>query len=659
MKIKTKISFVLALLIVVSTFTVIDTTQGDEGGDRDLPIVVSKKVWDGNDWVDSISTYYGETVRFNITITYYKNCEESLGAGDIKMIDELPPCLDYVGNANFDPSYIDDDLVYWNLTDDYGVFLLDTESISIEFDTEVIDYNENINHVEVTAFETGCGWSLFGEDESTINVVDPILVDKEVYDPETDEWVDELLGTVTKVVPVKFRITVTYTGYYDYELMKNMIVEGILPTCCLEYADNEIFTYPDDDNFEDPEIIVSQDLKQVTFDWTNKMFNLYAGEEIVIEFETTVVEYCYDTVENWAYVDLYNNPVQLSDSDCASVDCYPPDSTIEKTVWDPVAEEWVEEISVYIDETVTFKIELTYYGNYNLSDISIRDELHYYLEYTGIADPPEDGISGNNIWWNFTVLNDSDTITIEFDALAIGITGSGPGINTVYVTAFEDTDPFEDSDTAAVVIKTNTPSSPPDIIGDTAGVVGQVLTFHAVSWDPDGDDILYMFDWDDGTTSDWLGPKPSEEELSTTNTWDAPGTYYVKAKAKDLPLEEESFWSFFPVKVEIEPAPVPGLNVTINSGISTSINVKIENVGELELNNIAWNITVDRIGILQRVLLDKNGTIPTLPIGGKSTLTASPSGFGFFNVTVEVVAPGLDPIKLSKEGIIIWILIFL
>jgi len=658
MKIKIGISLVLALLIIVSAFTVIYTTQGSGGSA--MPIDVSKKVWDGNDWADAVTTYYGETVRFNITITYYKNCEEGMGAGNIITIDTLPPCLNYIGNANYEASFIGDNLIYWNLSEDYGIFLEDTESISIEFDAEVIDYGEDVNYVEVTAYETACGWSLNGADNATVNVIDPLLVDKEVYDPDTGQWVDELLGPVKKVEPINFRITITYTGYYDVDLMKDMLVEDILPACCLEYAGNEIFTYPDPDLFDDPDITVSQDLKHVTYDWSNKLFNLFAGESIVIEFETNVVEYCYDIVINCANVELWNWPVVLSDSDCATVNCSPPDTNFEKKVWDPDAEDWVEEISVYTDDTVTFKIDLAYYGNYNLTEISILDQLHYSMEYAGNADPPETGIVGNFIWWNFTEpLNDSETITIEFDALAIGGTGSGPGINIVTVNAYEQAVPFEDSDTANVIVNTNLPPSTPDITGDTEGLEGQVLSFSAVTTDPDGDDIYYKFDWDDGTQSDWLGPNPSGVDIDATNSWDNAGTYNVKAKAKDSSLGEESDWSFYPVIVEIVEPPVPSLNVTIKQGISLSIGIDIENDGELDLNNIAWNITVNRIGLIQKLLWAEDDIIPTLSIGDTTTLTVSPIGFGAFNVTVKIDAPGMEQIEVYREGLIIWMIILL
>ena len=66
MKIKTGISILMTLLMIASTFTVVDADPGEC-----WLIEVSKKVWNGNDWVDEVDIIFGETetVRFNVTIT--------------------------------------------------------------------------------------------------------------------------------------------------------------------------------------------------------------------------------------------------------------------------------------------------------------------------------------------------------------------------------------------------------------------------------------------------------------------------------------------------------------------------------------------------------------------------------------------------------------
>jgi hypothetical protein len=58
-----------------------------------------------------------------------------------------------------------------------------------------------------------------------------------------------------------------------------------------------------------------------------------------------------------------------------------------------------------------------------------------------------------------------------------------------------------------------------------------------------------MFDWDDGTTTDWLGPFESDVSCEGSHDWNANGDYNIKVKAKDI-LGAESEWSE-PLKVTI------------------------------------------------------------------------------------------------------------
>ena len=62
------------------------------------------------------------------------------------------------------------------------------------------------------------------------------------------------------------------------------------------------------------------------------------------------------------------------------------------------------------------------------------------------------------------------------------------------------------------------------------------------SIDPDGDDIFYLIDWGDGYIDDWFGPYLSGEILEINHEWSEPGTYEIKAKAKDI-HGAESNWS--------------------------------------------------------------------------------------------------------------------
>jgi PKD repeat protein/glutaredoxin len=86
----------------------------------------------------------------------------------------------------------------------------------------------------------------------------------------------------------------------------------------------------------------------------------------------------------------------------------------------------------------------------------------------------------------------------------------------------------------------NIPSTPS---GPDSGMHKISYTYSTSTTDPnDGDQMFYKFDWDDGTTSQWLGPYDSGEPVSTDHAWNDAGTFDIKVKAKDL-AGSESGWS--------------------------------------------------------------------------------------------------------------------
>lgn len=98
----------------------------------------------------------------------------------------------------------------------------------------------------------------------------------------------------------------------------------------------------------------------------------------------------------------------------------------------------------------------------------------------------------------------------------------------------------------------------PIIYGPTSGAVGIPYEFTIVSTHPEGENIYYLVDWDDGTTTEWIGPYPSGENVTVSHTWDTAGTYYIRAMAKDS-IGSESQWSepFIITIVENDPPSTP------------------------------------------------------------------------------------------------------
>jgi len=88
----------------------------------------------------------------------------------------------------------------------------------------------------------------------------------------------------------------------------------------------------------------------------------------------------------------------------------------------------------------------------------------------------------------------------------------------------------------------NDPPNKPILLGQTLGRVGESYVYNAVTTDPDGDQLEYWYDWDDGQTSGWLGMYNSGENCEKSHRWDVEGSYNLKVKARDV-YGVESEWS--------------------------------------------------------------------------------------------------------------------
>jgi C1A family cysteine protease len=94
----------------------------------------------------------------------------------------------------------------------------------------------------------------------------------------------------------------------------------------------------------------------------------------------------------------------------------------------------------------------------------------------------------------------------------------------------------------ALVVGEPGPEKPATPEGETEGTVGEEYTYMTTTTDPDDDQVYYMWDWGDGTLSEWLGPFDSGAEATASYAWTEKGNFEVKVKAKDI-YNAESEWS--------------------------------------------------------------------------------------------------------------------
>ena len=669
---KIKISFLMALMIIASTFTVVPAVADTPNDVEEVyPFGdVDKYVWDGEEWVDTVEVEIGDMVKFQLNFTYKKTDHpNAYYCRNITIVDTLPNCLEYADSATLEPTDVTGKVITW----EYEGELLDNESITIEFQAEVVDYTDidgEDNIVEITALEKCCSRDLYGSDCATVIVPQgpPIIVWKKVWNGTS--WAD-YLESVTIGQEIEFGINIEYNGYEDINLMKCAIVEDFFPDCCLEYVnDSAIFMYPDETLFEDPDVYVSPDKKYVKFDWTDKLFNLYKGQAVGIKIKAKVVEYCYEEVENCVEVNLWSCEIPCPDCqgvsarDCVTINCCPPPTTFDKYVLD--GEEWVKEIETTVGSTLTFKLELKYYGEEPIYEIKFKDVLPCILEYAGnyqstINVTVQVSEDKKIVWFNATpevIVSDGTTVTITFDALVTGATGDCDecqATNRAYVYGKVGCTPepnFYMEDEVKIKAKGNCPPDIPDVTGPESGKVGDTLEYESTLFDANGDKIYYKFDF--GTeTSGWLGPVNSGTTVSKTISYSSPGTYYVKVKAKDE-LGLESDWTDYPIEVTITEENEDETEITISvSKINTGkIKATIKNTGDTDLTDVDWQIVLEG-GLLKQISVDTQGNIPELDMGESKGLTSqSVMGIGQFLGYVRVETDTYQR-ELSFVGIII------
>jgi len=74
--------------------------------------------------------------------------------------------------------------------------------------------------------------------------------------------------------------------------------------------------------------------------------------------------------------------------------------------------------------------------------------------------------------------------------------------------------------------------NPPIITGSTSGKVGISYTYTFTATDPDGDNVKYYINWDDGN-SETTAFSSSGTDVKVKHTWTTGGTYTIKATAED------------------------------------------------------------------------------------------------------------------------------
>ena len=165
----------------------------------------------------------------------------------------------------------------------------------------------------------------------------------------------------------------------------------------------------------------------------------------------------------------------------------------------------------------------------------------------------------------------SDTVTVPagtYDAIKIG--GNWGHVSDLwyapdagYLVKLDEAILWEGGEIESVfhlnLVETNfdlsnePPNSPDKPSGETDCLIEQDYTYSASATDPDQDQLYYMFDWGDGTTSSWIGPYPSGSQAQASHLWYNKGMFNVAVKAKDVSGIESPWSEPLPIQIKGDP----------------------------------------------------------------------------------------------------------
>jgi hypothetical protein len=217
----------------------------------------------------------------------------------------------------------------------------------------------------------------------------------------------------------------------------------------------------------------------------------------------------------------------------------------------------VSSVKIYIDqiEPVISEVEWEAYkksGNWHVQftceatdDISGMNQVEMYINdglFETIESPGPEyifEIEWNHLYidivFNFYHYDDAGNIIID-DV-------QGSDINSLSIT--ESIYILKNENRNHVNIQNN-------LTGPSYGRPGVEYTFCIEFNDPEEDAIYSIWDWGDGSNTDWIGPYSSGEMICQSHSWNDEGLYVIKVKIRDE-FGNESNWFTHEILIEGKP----------------------------------------------------------------------------------------------------------
>ncbi|PNX50943.1 MAG: hypothetical protein BV456_04970 [Thermoplasmata archaeon M8B2D] len=400
------------------------------------------------------------------------------------------------------------------------------------------------------------------------------------------------------------------------------IVEGFLSGFNENYVDDATFYISDDDNSSppnNPDTPLGPTEGEVGVSYTySTSTNDPDGDMVRYGWEYTGD----NSVEKWT--NLYNSDtpcnIQLvfDDPGTYSLRVIAKDEHGTQSDWSPALSVVIENGAFIVDA------DGPYHGN-------IMDDIEFDSTVTG-------GIPPYEYLWDY-----GDGNTSSGDPHPTHNYGNA-GNYTVTLTV-TDNENNTASDTTWTYI--NAPPNTPIITGKTNGKAGVEYEYEIYIEDPDGDDVDYCIDFDDGFVPrlrGWYSPSPLT--LKHNKSWDHRGTYTVRAKAVDE-YGAVSDWGTLEVSMPKDKKTIENTDSKIQINKDKQLvflNGKCNRYSGdgtwLHIGPIWWINGTFSFDLYKNILLIANGTIQHIENSACITFTNFKGYAPGFLLVLKVLIPG-------------------
>ncbi len=218
-----------------------------------------------------------------------------------------------------------------------------------------------------------------------------------------------------------------------------------------------------------------------------------------------------------------------------------------------------------------------------------------------------------------------------------------PHTNYAYPPDLNPFDAFYVDAVDSMQLMSNTPPGIPSLTGPSSGEVDVQYSFDVSCSDPNGDDVFYVVDWDDGSDLELFGPFDSGSVETLSHTWSSAGSFDIRVMARDKFLADGAWSNPFDFSIV-----GPEIEIGQLSGSFGKVSFDLENVGSGVAESVEWSLDLSA-----GLLFADGSTSGTLQSLGESESISRSSGFilGFGSGTahIEVSGPSIPSVESDQS----------